>query len=111
LESVSWLVLALPSCWLNLTPLASQRKSKPSRSSSRQPAARTRSVSVEGEQGDQEQGANWSICVAVTIKKTGDKTKFKVRCSRYLYTMSVKDAEKVEKLRKSLPPCKPSLFS
>lgn len=45
------------------------------------------------------------------IKKVAAKTptgkavtKFKVRCSRYLYTLSVDDAEKAEKLRQSLPP-------
>jgi len=32
------------------------------------------------------------------------KTKFKIRCSRYLYTLSVDDPEKAEKLRQSLPP-------
>ncbi|KAI6000872.1 ribosomal protein L38e [Pisolithus albus] len=31
-------------------------------------------------------------------------TKFKVRCSRYLYTLSVDDPEKAEKLKQSLPP-------
>jgi large subunit ribosomal protein L38e len=45
------------------------------------------------------------------IKKTAAKstsgkvqTKFKVRCSRYLYTLSVDDPEKAEKLKQSLPP-------
>ena len=32
------------------------------------------------------------------------KTKFKVRCTRYLYTLSLDDPEKAEKLRQSLPP-------
>ena len=32
------------------------------------------------------------------------KTKFKIRCSRYLYTLSLDDPEKAEKLRQSLPP-------
>jgi len=41
---------------------------------------------------------------SVTIKKSSDNTKFKVRCSRYLYTLSVNDNEKVAKLKKSLPP-------
>ena len=30
--------------------------------------------------------------------------KFKVRCSRYLYTLVVTDSEKAEKLKQSLPP-------
>lgn len=41
---------------------------------------------------------------SVKIKKTGDVTKFKVRCSRYLYTLCVKDADKADKLKQSLPP-------
>ena len=36
-------------------------------------------------------------------KKTS-QTKFKVRCSRHLYTLVLKDSEKVEKLKQSLPP-------
>jgi len=39
------------------------------------------------------------------IKKVaGGATKFKVRCSRFLYTLSVPDAEKADKLAQSLPP-------
>merc|ERR1712142_1429652 len=42
---------------------------------------------------------------SVKIMKKKDKTvKFKVRCSRYLYTLKVSDKEKAEKLRQSLPP-------
>ncbi|WFD08184.1 60S ribosomal protein L38 [Malassezia vespertilionis] len=46
---------------------------------------------------------------AARIKKTaiGPKqvqTKFKLRCSRYLYTLVVDDLEKANKLRQSLPP-------
>jgi len=47
----------------------------------------------------------------VRIKETKSKvpgglrrTKFKVRCSRYLYTLSIDDPEKAEKLKQSLPP-------
>ncbi|KIM24975.1 hypothetical protein M408DRAFT_331449 [Serendipita vermifera MAFF 305830] len=32
------------------------------------------------------------------------KTKFKVRCSRYLYTLSLDDPQKAERLKASLPP-------
>lgn len=32
------------------------------------------------------------------------QTKFKIRCSRYLYTLVLHDAEKAEKLKQSLPP-------
>jgi len=40
----------------------------------------------------------------VKIRKRPDTTKFKIRCSRYMYTLVVKDAEKAEKLTQSLPP-------
>ncbi|GMH71313.1 hypothetical protein TrVE_jg5903 [Triparma verrucosa] len=32
------------------------------------------------------------------------QTKFKIRCSKYLYTLTVTDNEKAEKLTQSLPP-------
>ncbi|CAF0904138.1 unnamed protein product [Adineta ricciae] len=47
---------------------------------------------------------------SVIIKRNSERvtrqgnTKFKVRCSRYLYTLSVGDKEKAEKLKQSLPP-------
>ncbi|KXT00978.1 hypothetical protein AC578_8191 [Pseudocercospora eumusae] len=38
--------------------------------------------------------------------KVGNKeqTKFKVRCHRFLYTLVLKDSDKAEKLKQSLPP-------
>ncbi|XP_077972933.1 large ribosomal subunit protein eL38 [Styela clava] len=41
---------------------------------------------------------------SVKIKKNKENTKFKVRCSRYLYTLVIQDNDKAEKLRQSLPP-------
>ena len=44
---------------------------------------------------------------SVKIKTTKGRTpvvKFKIRCSRYLYTLRVSDAEKADKLKQSLPP-------
>ena len=41
---------------------------------------------------------------SVKIMKTKDYVKFKVRCSRYLYTLVVTDADKANKLKQSLPP-------
>ena len=48
---------------------------------------------------------------SVRIKKNSQKgiTKFKVRCSKYLYTLSVTDSDKADKLKQSLPPGKCSL--
>ncbi|TQD79896.1 hypothetical protein C1H46_034528 [Malus baccata] len=40
----------------------------------------------------------------VKIKRTKDAVKFKVRCSKYLYTLCVFDSEKADKLKQSLPP-------
>jgi large subunit ribosomal protein L38e len=37
------------------------------------------------------------------MKSTDGTTKFKVRCSRYLYTLCVKDNDKADKLKQSLP--------
>jgi large subunit ribosomal protein L38e len=36
--------------------------------------------------------------------KSHTVTKFKIRCSRYLYTLVLTDSEKAEKLKQSLPP-------
>ncbi|KAA6428904.1 MAG: 60S ribosomal [Trebouxia sp. A1-2] len=46
---------------------------------------------------------------SVRIKKNSTKgiTKFKVRCSKYLYTLSVTDSDKADKLKQSLPPVWP----
>lgn len=41
---------------------------------------------------------------AVKIKKSARVTKFKVRCSKYLYTLRVLDSDKADKLKQSLPP-------
>ena len=41
---------------------------------------------------------------SVKIKKTGNVTKFKVRCTKFLYTLCVEDADKADKLKQSLPP-------
>ncbi|CAN7103264.1 unnamed protein product [Brassica rapa subsp. narinosa] len=41
---------------------------------------------------------------SVKIKRSKDIVKFKVRCSKYLYTLCVVDQEKADKLKQSLPP-------
>lgn len=43
---------------------------------------------------------------AARIKKNkkSSQTKFKVRCSKHLYTLILKDSDKAEKLKQSLPP-------
>lgn len=42
--------------------------------------------------------------IAAKIPGGKVQTKFKIRCSRYLYTLSIDDPEKAEKLKQSLPP-------
>merc|ERR1711997_290854 len=42
--------------------------------------------------------------VKIMKSKRADTVKFKVRCSRYLYTLVVQDKEKADKLKQSLPP-------
>jgi large subunit ribosomal protein L38e len=48
---------------------------------------------------------------AVKIKRSKDVVKFKVRCSKYLYTLCVFDNEKADKLKQSLPPGITNLFN
>jgi large subunit ribosomal protein L38e len=44
------------------------------------------------------------LFVGVMIKRNGKEVKFKLRCSKYLYTLVVKDLEKASKIQKSFPP-------
>ncbi|CAN6674969.1 large ribosomal subunit protein eL38 [Trichomonascus vanleenenianus] len=41
---------------------------------------------------------------SASVKKNGKETKFKIRASRKLYTLVVKDQDKAKKLIHSLPP-------
>ncbi|XP_065874670.1 large ribosomal subunit protein eL38z/eL38y-like [Euphorbia lathyris] len=41
---------------------------------------------------------------SVKIKRRKDDVQFKVRCSKYLYTLCAFDSEKADKLKPSLPP-------
>jgi hypothetical protein len=44
------------------------------------------------------------IAARIKRNKKTSIVKFKVRCQRHLYTLVLKDSEKVEKLKQSLPP-------
>lgn len=46
--------------------------------------------------------------LAARVKKSTKTSdiKFKIRCNRFLYTLVLKDAEKADKLKQSLPPCR-----
>ena len=45
------------------------------------------------------------IAHSMKIKRSKDVVKFKMHCSKYLNTLCVFDAEKANKLKKSIPPC------
>ncbi|MCQ2818001.1 MAG: 60S ribosomal protein L38 [archaeon] len=46
----------------------------------------------------------------VIIKIKNKKTKFKLRCPRYLYTLKIDDEAKAQKIRGSFPNSKYNLF-
>ena len=50
----------------------------------------------------------FQLKIEIRVKKNTNETKFKLRCSKYLYTLKVADAKKAEKLRKSFPSSKQS---
>ncbi|KAG7336942.1 ribosomal L38e protein [Nitzschia inconspicua] len=50
------------------------------------------------------QKARRSDARLVKIRKRDSQTKFKIRCSRHLYTLVITDGEKADKLTQSLPP-------
>lgn len=102
-------------CLLGLScSFRSRSKSPTSRRSSRSRAERTLRVSTALAGRNLRAGlladdcCDTCVLLAARIKKTAKagstQTKFKVRCSRYLYTLVVDDAEKAEKLKQSLPP-------
>ena len=43
------------------------------------------------------------IAISITIKTKNRKTKFKLRCPRYVYTLKVDDEKKAEKIKSSIP--------
>ena len=43
------------------------------------------------------------IAKSITIKTKNRKTKFKLRCPRYVYTLKVDDEKKAEKIKTSIP--------
>ena len=44
-----------------------------------------------------------SIAKSITIKTKKRKTKFKLRCPKYVYTLKVDDEKRAEKIRTSIP--------
>lgn len=54
----------------------------------------------------------WRRETAARIKRNrkSQQVKFKVRCHRFLYTLVLKDSDKADKLKQSLPPSMCALF-
>ena len=50
--------------------------------------------------------ANGCVIAAARIKRNRNtqQIKFKVRCQRFVYTLVLKDSDKADKLKQSLPP-------
>ena len=44
-----------------------------------------------------------SIAKSITIKTKKRKTKFKLRCPRFVYTLKIDDEKKAEKIKTSIP--------
>ena len=52
--------------------------------------------------GDEKNKVN-KIGKSITIKTKNRKTKFKLRCPRYVYTLKIDDEKKAEKIKTSIP--------
>lgn len=52
--------------------------------------------------GDEKTKAK-SIAKNIVIKTHNRKTKFKLRCPRYVYTLKIDDEKKAEKIKNSMP--------
>lgn len=64
-------------------------------------------IGGEGTIADKGKTSSDTMFAAAAVIKRNKKSgqaKFKVRCQRFLYTLSIKDSEKAEKLKSSLPP-------
>lgn len=49
----------------------------------------------------------YGLILAARIKRNRktQQVKFKVRCNRFIYSLVLKDSDKADKLKQSLPPC------
>lgn len=52
----------------------------------------------------QDTESNRAPAARIKKSKKTNVTKFKVRCKRHLYTLVLKDSDKADKLKQSLPP-------
>ncbi|KAL8771064.1 MAG: hypothetical protein Q9194_005007 [Teloschistes cf. exilis] len=58
-------------------------------------------INKEGQKADGEGNA---IAARIKRNRKSQQIKFKVRCHRFLYTLVLKDSDKADKLKQSLPP-------
>jgi hypothetical protein len=56
-------------------------------------------------------GADNATAARIKKNKKVNNIKFKVRCSKNVYTLVLKDTDKAEKLKQSLPPGTPHPFT
>lgn len=47
---------------------------------------------------------SWGTAARIKRNRKSQQVKFKVRCHRFLYTLVLKDSDKADKLKQSLPP-------
>ncbi len=57
-----------------------------------------------GSPGDQPLTLPFILAARIKRNRKSQQVKFKVRCHRNLYTLVLKDSDKAEKLKQSLPP-------
>lgn len=46
-----------------------------------------------------------NLAARIKRNRKTQQIKFKVRCNRFIYTLVLKDSDKADKLKQSLPPC------
>ena len=50
-------------------------------------------------------GRGLFLAAGIKRNRKTQQIKFKVRCNRFIYTLVLKDSDKADKLKQSLPPC------
>jgi len=104
LRAAVWTARAAPAATAADPPLSPAPRSAPSPSRRPKEIKEIRDFLHVARRKDARQVKIMKSVVKVKGAAPTAVTKFKVRCSKYLYTLSVKDAEKADKLKSSLPP-------
>jgi len=87
-------------------PVERGRREKGKHGDSAQAQEDTRELEDTHEKGwlSQENGTDITTAARIKKNKKVNNIKFKVRCSKNVYTLVLKDTDKAEKLKQSLPP-------